>query len=124
MFVRGITELLNFAMCSDCPNPILFSELYKKLVSKAQEDGVITEEESNILESVKLAGAEYDQYLAKASDDGIIDEEESAKLKTLRTQMLDAVRAEAQKDYKVSDDERAMLSTFVKILKNLGDFEI
>ncbi|MFV2013798.1 MAG: hypothetical protein ACC656_00070 [Candidatus Heimdallarchaeota archaeon] len=76
------------------------------------------------MESVKLAGSEYDQYLAKASEDGIIDEVESAKLKTLRTQMLNTVRAEVHKDYKVSDDEKDLLITFVKILKTHWDFEI
>ncbi len=91
--ILDMTELLDYAMGDDSPNPVLFSELYKRLVAKAQEDGTI-------------------------------DEEESTRLKTFRTQMLVEVRAEAHKDHKISDDERCMLTTFVKIFKTLGDFEL
>ncbi|OLS20051.1 MAG: hypothetical protein HeimC2_39050 [Candidatus Heimdallarchaeota archaeon LC_2] len=89
----------------------------KKIADKAKEDGVISEDEYNILEKVSFDVAEYNLYLEKSTEDDYIDEVEYKKLHELKNKIVFNAMGVASKDGKVTDDEHALVSEIIRILK-------
>ena len=82
----------------------------------AEEDGTITVDEQNLLDTMNDFMQRYETYLGKAEEDGIITEEEAEKLQSMRRDMLEGLWAEAAKDGKISDDETEIMKLLYKFL--------
>ena len=94
-------------------------KLYVKLLEKAKEDGVITEEEQAILDQVKINMEDYEKLLTEALEDQIITEEEAKELRNSRAKMLDVAWLTADKDAKIDKDEAGLLNLLLNLLKKI-----
>ncbi|MCY3410104.1 MAG: hypothetical protein INQ03_00575 [Candidatus Heimdallarchaeota archaeon] len=90
-------------------------ELYAELLEMAMKDGVISDKEKKILDTIKIEGREYDDYLKKSKEDGIIDEEELTKLSDLKYKLLQKSFHSAVENRKVAEDAEKLLTLLVKI---------
>lgn len=99
---------------------ILLADIYKKLLKKAEEDGVITPDEKAILFKVKMEGTAYDENLRLAYNDQIISEKEREKLTYLRSNLYKASERQAKKDNVITNDEKELLTLLMKLLKEQG----
>ncbi|MCY3412312.1 MAG: hypothetical protein INQ03_11815 [Candidatus Heimdallarchaeota archaeon] len=94
----------------------LFKETIKKLLEVAEKDGVITSEEFEVLEQIRVDADSYAVNLEEAKSDGTIDDTESEKLSRLRDQILERAEIVANIDGTLSDDERALLNTLKEFI--------
>ena len=94
-------------------------KLYDKLIDKAKEDGVITEEEQAILDQVKINIEDYEKLLSEALDDNIITEDEAKELRNTRAKMLDSAWITADKDAEINPDEAGLLNLLLNLLKKI-----
>lgn len=89
----------------------IFKETIKGLLDIAEMDGVITSEEMEILEQVRIDADSYSVNLAEAKSDGIITGEEAIKLERLKKMIIDRAEIVANIDGNLSKDEKDLLTT-------------
>ncbi|MCY3413199.1 MAG: hypothetical protein INQ03_16285 [Candidatus Heimdallarchaeota archaeon] len=94
-------------------------EIYNRLVKKAEQDGIISREEQNLLNRVKMTTMKFKQYYEKAKEDEIIDADESAQLEQWKKDVLLQAWDEADKDQEIQKDEAALLNLLLRLVKNL-----
>ncbi len=94
-------------------------KLFGKLLDKAKEDGVITDEEQAILDQVKINIDDYEKLLHRALDDNIITEDEAKELRNSRAKMLDTAWVTADKDAEIDSDEASLLNLLLSLLKKI-----
>ncbi|OLS25715.1 MAG: hypothetical protein HeimC2_17710 [Candidatus Heimdallarchaeota archaeon LC_2] len=94
-------------------------KLYAKLLDKALEDGIITEEEQAILDDVKMNIGDYEKLLSEALEDEIITEKEAKDLRNSRAKMLDMAWLTADKDAEIDPDEAGLLNLMLNLLKKI-----
>ena len=94
----------------------IFKETIKGLLDIAEKDGVISGEEMEILEQVRIDADSYSVNLTEAKSDGIITEDEANKLANLKKMILERAEIVANIDGKLSDDEKELLSTLKMFL--------
>jgi len=94
-------------------------ELMKKIADLAKEDGEITIEEYEILQSLSFDVAEYMIALEDSMEDGKIDKFESEILINLKEKIISNARATAIKDGVVSQDEMVLLNKLIDILDDV-----
>lgn len=92
------------------------TRLMKKIAEKAKSDGVITDDEYNILEKVSFDVNEYMQFLDKANEDNYIDDAEEAKLIKLKKKIVYDAMEVASKDGMVTDEEHVLVKEIIRIL--------
>ncbi len=95
----------------------LFTVTIASLMEKAKEDGVITPEEFELIEQVRLDAEKYTQMLNEATSDGILTNAESQKLEELKSKILERAEIVAKIDGKLDDDEKQLLETLANIIK-------
>ncbi len=95
----------------------LFKSTIKELLDIAEKDGVISSEEFELLEQVRVDADSYAVHLAEAKSDGIITAEEEERLSKLKQQILDRAEIVAKIDGHLSDDEKALLTTLKNFIK-------
>ena len=83
----------------------------KKIVEKAEEDGVITEDEAKIIEVATKGLKEFALVVDKALEDGIIDQDERNTLIDLEEQLMSNSYYQALEDNKLEMDELLLLKT-------------
>ncbi|MCH8908838.1 MAG: hypothetical protein IH840_17265 [Candidatus Heimdallarchaeota archaeon] len=95
------------------------TEVYNKILQKAKEDGVITDEEQAILDRLKLDVDKYKEMLKKAKADNIITEGEARELQELRAKMIDRAYHTADQDSVIDSDEASILNLLLKLLRKV-----
>ena len=99
-------------------NEDLFAMTISKLMEEANKDGVITEDEMEIIKQVEVDADSYSLVLAEAEDDGVIDENEAKFLGDLKSLILERAETIAGLDDVISEDEKALLGKLSEILAN------
>ncbi|MHA2097121.1 MAG: hypothetical protein ACW99A_00435 [Candidatus Kariarchaeaceae archaeon] len=94
-------------------------KLYEALLRKANEDGIITNEEQAILDQVKMNVLDYEKLLSNALEDGIIDEDEAKQLRDSRAKMLELAWMAADTDAEINTDEAGLLNLLLNLLKKI-----
>ncbi|MHA2092673.1 MAG: hypothetical protein ACW98K_17650 [Candidatus Kariarchaeaceae archaeon] len=85
----------------------------ENIVSKAEEDGIVTTEEANILKAAKDNLKEYELMVEDAMDDGIITQDEQNILIDLEEKLLSDSYFTAMEDNVVDKDEMLLLKTLI-----------
>ena len=98
------------------------TDMISALSRIAHADGKITDEETEILESVQINVLLYDQALSDALEDGIIDSDEKDLLNSLKIRILDEAWDIAKVSEGVSDDELRILEVILRKLN--GEEEV
>lgn len=92
--------------------------ILKELIQVAKKDGVITEEEQEIISQVEFDSDYYDLMLSDALEDGIITEKENQFLHDIANSMLERAEVIAGVDGKLSDDEKRLIQKLSDIIKH------
>ncbi len=88
----------------------------KELMEVASKDGIISSDELEIINQVKVDLDSYDLHLKEARKDGFVDEEELKVLETLRNLIFERADIIASVDGKLADDEKALLGSLKKFI--------
>ena len=84
------------------------------LLQKALEDGVITEEEKNILKQIKTDFQSFKILIEQVEADGIITEEEKNLIEKFKKKIVRNAYTTSTKDHIITNDERKLISMLVK----------
>lgn len=95
-------------------------EVWEKLRTTAMQDGMITEEENNLISNIVLDVEAYSQMVEQALEDGIIDNIEKVELFEGRIEILEKAYEIARQDHQITDDEKEILKTICKLVLNLA----
>jgi len=90
---------------------------YHGILKTALKDGVISPEESRLLESIGKNYEKYHGYLEKALEDGVVGDDETQKLKEIKVKMYSDVLKIAVESEGVSDDEMEIINSLKNALK-------
>ncbi len=101
----------------------LYEELIDDLVTKALEDGILTDDEAAIIDEVEIKLKEFYQYLEEALADNIMDKDETKKLKIMRSKILEDTWNVSNRDTIINKDEAELLKIIVKLLKNISEID-
>ncbi len=94
-------------------------DIYDQLLTKANEDGIITNEEQAILDQVEMGVNKYHKMLDNALKDEVINENERYQLQNIRSKMLGDSWVKADEDSVISRDEAVLLNLLLKLMKNI-----
>ena len=83
---------------------------------QAEEDGIITKEEKELLNQIKIDLQEYNSLLKNALEDGVITEDEEKMLHQFKKKLLKSAYDLSRKDNLIDKDEREIISLLVKLL--------
>ncbi|MFQ5975655.1 MAG: hypothetical protein ACE5J5_05015 [Candidatus Hydrothermarchaeales archaeon] len=97
--------------------------MFLKMLKAALKDGVVTEDEWKMLETVDKHYGHYNREFNVAVSDGFITQEECKNLHKLRNTIYEKAFAQAVKDGVVTDDEQAFLNEIQKAT-DMSDDEI
>ncbi len=87
------------------------NKIYIELVKQALKDGVITEEENQILAAANTQLREFKRVFDIAGEDGIITSEEKSELQQSMRDAVAKVRVVGLEDGVLTMDEDALLKT-------------
>ncbi|MCY3414460.1 MAG: hypothetical protein INQ03_22625 [Candidatus Heimdallarchaeota archaeon] len=90
-----------------------FKQAIQKIIERAKEDGVITEEEQAIIDTIKFNIESYQKMLEKALDDNIITQEERNQLNDLEEKIYGDSYFTAMDDKVISKDESTLIKTLL-----------
>ena len=96
----------------------LFQLTIRKLMEVAKNDGVITPEEKDIIDQVKVDADSYNMMLQESLTDGTINEQESEKLNDLKQMIIDRAELIAKVDGDFDSDEQFLIKKLADILNN------
>lgn len=96
----------------------LFTITMRELIEAAKKDGVITPEEQDIIEQVKVHADSYNMILEESLSDGIISSDEADRLNGLKQMIVDRAELIAKIDGKFEDDEKELIKKLIEIMKN------
>ncbi|OLS20903.1 MAG: hypothetical protein HeimC3_38140 [Candidatus Heimdallarchaeota archaeon LC_3] len=85
------------------------TNLVRDLMVEANKDGIITEEERKLIDTVSVDLETYFDALNHALEDGIITPDEEEKLEEIKENILKRTYIVARKDQKITDDERNLM---------------
>ncbi|MHA2250283.1 MAG: tellurite resistance TerB family protein [Candidatus Kariarchaeaceae archaeon] len=94
----------------------LFEQTMLDLMKAAKKDGIITPEELDIIEQVKIDADAYLVMLQEAFMDGVVTEAETEKLKELKQTILDRAELVAKVDGSFDEDEEQLLKKLSEII--------
>lgn len=97
--------------------------LLDKIVEQAKKDGIITQDEKDIIEKVGDEYGIYKNELESALSDHVITEKEFESLLKLRYMLYEKALAQALEDGTITDDEKNILNQMQKNLQ-LTDIDI
>ncbi len=84
----------------------------------AQKDGIVTEQELEIIRQVEVDADSFNVILTEAQDDGVISSREKSKLEKLKVLITDRAETIASLDGVIDKDEKAILSTLADLIAN------
>ncbi len=96
----------------------LFQMTIRELMEAAKKDGVITPQEKDIIDQVRVDADSYNMLLEESLSNGIINEQEAEKLGDLKQMILDRAELIAKVDGEFDKDEQLMLKKLSEILNN------
>ncbi|OLS28758.1 MAG: hypothetical protein HeimC2_04880 [Candidatus Heimdallarchaeota archaeon LC_2] len=96
----------------------LFQLTIRELMEAAKKDGVITPEEKDIIDQVRVDADSYNMMLEESLTDGTINEQESERLNDLKQMIIDRAELIAKVDGEFDDDEQFLLKKLSDILNN------
>jgi tellurite resistance protein len=85
----------------------------------AKHDGIITLEELDIIEQVKVDADSYETFLKEAFIDGVITDEEAKKLQELKQMIIDRAELIAKIDGSFDADEQILIKKLSEIISQL-----
>lgn len=96
------------------------NSIMEDLIDKAMEDQAITEDEKKILFCINDYLQEYVKIVITSVSDNIITEEEKNRLKEIEENIINDTKKIAMEDSQLSDDERSLLDSLIKAIKELS----
>ncbi len=93
--------------------------IYQKLLEQALKDGVITEDEDKLLLQARERIRDYQKFVDEALEDGIVTVKEHTKLLRLQDKLIRSLENEALKDNVVTEDEKLLLDTIKKMIREI-----
>ena len=95
-------------------------DVIQLLFKKAEEDGIITKDEKQIIDSVELSVEHYEEELEKALEDGVLTEDEIYLLVSLKKDILIDAWDKAEDDWELSKEEEELIIVLQIFLANLS----
>ncbi|MHA2250508.1 MAG: hypothetical protein ACXAD7_09100 [Candidatus Kariarchaeaceae archaeon] len=95
-------------------------EIWDKLRDTALKDGIISDEENELISNIVLDVGAYSEMVDKALEDGVITEAEKIELFEGRMEILEKAYEIARQDHIVTDDEKEILKSICKLVLNLA----
>ncbi len=99
----------------------IVKDIYLKLIDKAFTNGIISTDESQMLEKIKNELVDFDKYLTIAMEDRIITPDELETLKKIQNSIVSEAETVAKEDKIITRDEEILLETLNKLLKKSID---
>jgi len=96
----------------------LFQLTIRELMEAAMRDGVITPEEKDIIDQVRVDADSYNMMLEDSLTDGTINEQESERLNDLKQMIIDRAELFAKVDGEFDNDEQYLLKKLSDIINN------
>lgn len=93
-----------------------FEDTIIKLFEKASDDGMVSNEEGEMIMSIKCDLKMYMQAVKKSEADGIITHEEAEILDDLKNKIIANAGAIAAKDFDMNRDEISLIKKLFEIL--------
>lgn len=98
-----------------------FDQLLKELFEKAFADGIISDEEYELISQIEVDVDDLTHSIFAAYVDGTITEEESEKMITLKQKIMDQATNVANADGVISEDETELLSQLSTLISKYFD---
>lgn len=98
-----------------------FDQLLKELFEKAFSDGVVTDEEYDLINQIEVNVEELTSAIFAAYVDGIITEEESERMISLKQKILNQAENVANADGIIDKDENELLSQLSTLISKYFD---
>ncbi len=102
-------------------NNNLLTSTIRELMEQAKEDGVITLDEFEIIEQVRIDVNNYTELLRKAYEDNIITEVEQFHLNKLKDRIKTQAEKVARTDGKITEEEKEILEALSRVLINISN---
>ncbi|MFV2015009.1 MAG: hypothetical protein ACC656_06255 [Candidatus Heimdallarchaeota archaeon] len=99
-------------------NDIKFEDTIIKLFEKASDDGMVSDEEGELIMGIKCDLKTYINAVKKAEEDGIITIEEALILDELKNKIIANAGAIAAKDFNMNRDELNLIRKLFEILQD------
>ncbi|MHA2032534.1 MAG: tellurite resistance TerB family protein [Candidatus Kariarchaeaceae archaeon] len=99
-------------------NEDIFELTIRSLINAAKNDGIITPEEKDIIDQVKIDADSYNTILKESLTDGVINESEVERLADLKQMIIDRAELIAEVDGFLDKDEQFLLKTLSEVLNN------
>lgn len=93
------------------------------LLEIANSDGIISDDEKNLISSIEGEIRKYSNELGKALEDGILDRNERLSLMNQRLNLVRKVFDTVQADMKITMDEQDIMDATMNRLSDLSKME-
>ncbi|MCE7735996.1 MAG: TerB family tellurite resistance protein [Candidatus Heimdallarchaeota archaeon] len=95
-----------------------FELTVRELMTTAKNDGIITPEEKDIIDQVRIDADSYSLILKESLSDGLIDSNEAERLDDLKQMIIDRAELIAKVDGVLDNDEKMLIKKLSDILNN------
>jgi MFS family permease len=95
------------------------SIIWDRLMKVALQDGIVDNDEKELLDSIMINLKEYGKTLERALRDNIITEEEKIELLLARNKLIQEAEAVASKDAEITEVEAKIIDKLMKIVHQL-----
>lgn len=96
----------------------VFELTIRELMNAAKNDGIITPEEKDIIDQVRVDADSYSLILKESLSDGIIDSKEAERLDDLKQMIIERAELIARVDGALDTDEQNLIKKLSEILNN------
>ncbi len=96
----------------------MFELTIRELMNAAKNDGIITPEEKDIIDQVRIDADSYSLILKESLSDGLIDSKEAERLDDLKQMIIDRAELIAKVDGVLDKDEQMLIKKLSEILNN------
>ena len=93
----------------------IFHNVITELFVTAKRDGIITEQEAAIIETVKIDAAKFVEVHKRAIADGVITDDEAEELEKLKMDIYTHARSVALEDGTFNYNERDLIKKLVEL---------
>lgn len=98
-----------------------FDQLLKELFEQALSDGIVTDEENDLISQIEVDSEELTKAIFAAYVDGVITEEESEHMIALKQKLMERAENVANSDGIISKDENDLLSRLSALISKYFD---
>jgi len=96
-----------------------FKAMLRKLVRIAEDDGIITSSEAELLNDIRITVEKYQEALTQAEQDNVITDDEYLVLKNIEDSILQKTFILIEQDEKLDQDSRKMVEKLFDVLMNI-----